>query len=282
MFERLDQVLSSAASMQKDKKAGQGGLFDDFSFSQPVASTGTTTPARTEWPHDELLGYEKELLGFYVSGHPLDSYRGHFDSVKLTKLGSLDEVDTSGKPVTVYVAGIVNKMEVRYSKKDNRPFATLVMEDFTGATEMMVWSDDYEKHKPLLVAGNVLGLRCRCSKDQRTEQNKLTLNDAKLLAPKKARRRSEEGIDGMDSGNPLQTEPARPAEIKPVVVRLNTSKHTPIDVERIFEVVTQHPGDVPFIIEFSTPEGQNIRMQAASEFRVTNSRELQNALIIWR
>lgn len=282
MFERLDQVLASAASMQKDKKAGQGGLFDDFAFTKPAKSSKASVPSRPEWPHDELLGYEKELLGFYVSGHPLDSYRGHFDSSKLTKLGLLEEIDTSGKPVTVWVAGIVNKAEVRYSKKDNRPFATLVLEDFTGSTEMMVWSDDYEKHKPLLVVGNVLGLRCRCTKDQRTEQNKLTLYDAKLLAPKKARRRLDENGEEISPGTSPEPKPQKPVEIKPVVIRLNTAKHSPIDVERIYEVVTQHPGEIPLIIEFSTPQGESIRMQAANEFRVANTRELHNALVIWR
>jgi len=282
MFERLDQVLASAASSQKDKKAGQGGLFDDFEFTQPATSSTSTGPTRAEWPHDEILGYEKELLGFYVSGHPLDSYRGHFDSTKLTKLGLLEEVDTSGKPVTVWVAGIVNKADVRYSKKDNRPFATLVLEDFTGSTEMMVWSDDYEKHKALLVVGNVLGLRCRCTKDQRTEQNRLTLYDAKLLPPKKSRRRLDENGDELPPDAPTKEKPVKPVEIKPVVVRLNTARHSSIDVERIYEVITQHPGEVPFIIEFTTAKGLNIRMQAATEFRVANTRELQNALIIWR
>ena len=65
-------------------------------------------------------------------------------------------------------------------------------------------------------------------------------------------------------------------------MRLNTAKHSTIDVERIYEVITQHPGDTPLIIEFQTPDGRSLRMEAAPEFRVTNSRELSNALVIWR
>ena len=217
------------------------------------------------------------MLGFYVSGHPLDSYRGNFESSKLTKLGALDEVDTSGKPVTVWIAGIVNKAEVRYSKKDNRPFATLALEDFTGQAEIMVWSDDYEKHKALLAVGNVLGLRCRCSKDDRSESTRLTLSEAKQLQPKKARRRSENAEEN-EGAKPAP----KPAVIRPVVIRLNTARHSIIDIERIHEVVSRHPGEIPLIFEFSSPRGGSIRMQAASEFRVADTRELQDALLIWR
>jgi DNA polymerase-3 subunit alpha len=297
MFDRLDQVLASAASMQKDRKSGQGGLFDDFEFSQPTSkadSKGNSVPTRPEWPHDEILGYEKELLGFYVSGHPLDSYRGHFDSVKLTKIGTLDEVDTSAKPVTVWIAGIVNKADVRYSKKDNRPFATLTFEDFTGNTEIMVWSDDFEKHKAILQVGNVLYLRCRCQKDQRTESNRLALYDAKQLLPKKARRRSEttadsesESSEDQGSNNDQSQTNGRGSAktIKPpesVVIRLNPIRHSSIDIERIHEIITQHPGDTPFIIEFQKPNAPPVRFRAADEFKVANTRELMNALLIWR
>ena len=280
MFDRLDQVLSSAAIQQKDRKAGQGGLFDDFDFGQPSAPASSTAApsSRPEWSHDEILGYEKELLGFYVSGHPLDSYRGHFDSSKITKLGALDEVDTSAKPVTVWVAGIVNKAEVRYSKKDNRPFATLTLEDFTGQCELMVWSDDYEKHKAILQTGTVLGLRCRCQKDQRTEQNRLALYEAKVLEPKKARRRSVDNGDE-ETGTAIKATKA-PVE-RPIIVRLNTARHSSIDLERIHEVIQQHPGTTPLIMEFLIPGGKRLRMRAGEEFKVADTRELRDALVIW-
>ncbi len=280
MFARLDQALASAAIQQKDRKAGQGGLFDDFDFVQPAAAgSATGAPGVPEWPHDEILAHEKELLGFYVSGHPLDSYRGNFESSKLTKLGALDEIDTSGKPVSVWVAGLVNKSEVRYSKKDNRPFATLLLEDFTGQCEVMCWSDEYEKHKELLQPGIVLGLRCRCSQDQRTEQNRLTLYDAKQLQPKKARRRAEGEEDGASGQS--KEKAAKPAVSRPIIVRLNTARHSIIDVERIHEVIVQYPGDTPFIVEFVPPQGQRVRMRAGDEFKVADSRELRDALAVW-
>jgi DNA polymerase III subunit alpha len=272
LFARLEQVLASAASMQKDKKAGQGGLFDDFEMAPPKAAT--VQEAVAPWPQDEVLAYEKELLGFYVSGHPLDSYRGHFDSSKLTKIAALDEVDTTAKPQTVFIAGIVNTLEVKYSKKDNRPFATFTFEDFTGQIELMAWSEEYEKFKDVLKVGAVLGLRCRCMKDQRTEGNRLTLSDAKELKPKKARVRAE-------GEEPEEQEAKPPPPPKPLVLHLDTRKHGQIDLDRIHEVLAQHPGDLPVIFEFLYNGGRKVRLEAGDQFRISQTKDLVQALSIW-
>lgn len=277
LFARLEQVLASAASAQKDKKAGQGGLFDDFAMAPPKKASAQV--AVEPWTQDETLAFEKELLGFYVSGHPLDSYRGHFESSKLTKIIALEEVDTSAKPQTVYIAGIVNTMEVKYSKKDNRPFATITFEDFTGQIEMMVWSDDYEKFKEVLKVGSVLGLRCRCMKDQRTEGNRLTLGDAKPLLPKKARV-ANAGEAGAASPRPEKPTPP-PAPPRPLLLRLDCRRHSQIDLDRIHEVLVQHPGELPVQFEFSYNGGSKIRLQAGDEFRVSQTKDLIQQLMIW-
>ncbi len=276
MFARLDQVLASAASMQKDRKAGQGGLFDDFDLGKPKkgAARQETQSAVTPWTHDEILANEKELLGFYVSGHPLDNFRGHFDSSKITKIAVIHEVDTKQKPQTIWIAGIINTCAVKYSKKDNRPFATFTFEDFTGQIEMMAWSEEYEKFKDLLQPGKVLGLRCRCMKDQRTEGNRVTLGDAKELQPKKARNPNA-------ATSVVEKPVAPPAPPKPLLLRLDCRRHGQIDLDRIHEVLIQHPGELPVIFEFAYNGGSKVRLQADDEFRVTQTKDLIQQLMIW-
>lgn len=273
MFARLEQVLASAASMQKDKKAGQGGLFDDFDLGKPkkAAKDAQASPV-TDWTMDEVLGFEKELLGFYVSGHPLDSYRGHFDSPKLIKIASIEEIDTKEKPSTHTIAGILSQLEVRYSKKDNRPFATFKVEDFTGVQEMMCWSDDYEKLKDVLANGAVMAFRIRVSKDQKTDGNRCTCNNASILKPKAAKPRN--------AGDPAPDAPKPPPPPKPIVLRLNTRQHDANDLERIEEVLLQHPGTLPVFLEISQ-NGHKARLELAEAFRVTPSPDLRRALTIW-
>ena len=280
MFARLDQVLASAAIMQKDRKSGQGGLFDDFDLGgkkAAPASKGKNEPVGIpEWPHDEILGYEKELLGFYVSGHPLDSYRGHFDSSRFTKVAAIEEVDTSVKPSTLSIAGIINTMDVRYSKKDSRPFATLAFEDYTAQVEIMVWSDEYEKFKDVLKPGAVLELRVRCSKDQRTEGNRLTISTVKELKPKKAR-----DPDAATRIDRPDEEPEKPREVKPLILRLNSRQHSEIDLERIHEVITQYPGEIPVHLIITYNGGSRLRFEMGPEFRVEQTKDLIQSLLAW-
>jgi DNA polymerase III subunit alpha len=275
MFAKLEQVLASAASMQKDKKSGQGGLFDDFELTKPKSKKNEPQGPSIVWTTDEVLAFEKELLGFYVSGHPLDSYRGHFDSVKLIKIAAIEEIDTKEKPSTHTIAGILSQLEVRYSKKDNRPFATFKVEDFTGVQEMMCWSDDYEKLKDVLADGAVMAFRIRVSKDQKTDGNRCTCNDAKPLKPKAAKPRN--------AGDPdpsLPPPPKPPAPPKPVVIRLNTKQHDETDLERIHEVLLQHPGTLPVFLEISQ-NGHKARLELDEAFRVTPSTDLRRALTVW-
>jgi len=275
MFAKLEQVLASAASMQKDKKAGQGGLFDDFDLAKPKSKKNEAAAPSVVWSTDEVLAFEKELLGFYVSGHPLDSYRGHFDSPKLTKIAAIEEIDTKEKAQTISIAGIMSQLEVRYSKRDNRPFATCKFEDFTGQVEMMCWSDDYEKLKDVLADGAVLALRVRVSKDQKTDGNRITLNGATLLKPKAAKPRN---ASDPDPSEPPPPKPAAPP--KPVVLKLNTTQHDETDLERIHEVLLAYPGTLPVFLEISQ-NGHKARLELDESFRVTPGPDLRRALTVW-
>ncbi|MDI1311280.1 DNA polymerase III subunit alpha [Prosthecobacter sp.] len=275
MFAKLEQVLASAASMQKDKKAGQGGLFDDFDLAQPKSKKNEAAAPSIVWTTDEVLAFEKELLGFYVSGHPLDSYRGHFDSTKFIKISSIEEIDTKVKASSHSIAGILSQLEVRYSKKDNRPFATFKVEDFTGVQEMMCWSDDYEKLKEVLANGAVLDLRIRVSKDQKTDGNRVTMNNAQPLKPKAAKPRN--------AGDPDPSEPPPPKPLappKPYVLRLNTKQHDETDLERIQEVLLAYPGTLPVFFEISQ-NGHKARLELDESFRVTPGPDLRRALTVW-
>jgi DNA polymerase-3 subunit alpha len=272
MFAKLEQVLASAASRQKDKKSGQGGLFDDFDLAKPKSKKNVPEAPSIVWSTDEVLAFEKELLGFYVSGHPLDSYRGHFDSVKLTKIAAIEEIDTKEKACTITIAGILSQLEVRYSKKDNRPFATFKVEDFTGVQEMMCWSDDYEKLKDVLANGAVMAFRVRVSKDQKTDGNRVTCNDAKPLKPKAAKPRN--------ASDPAVDAPKPPPPPKPIVLKLNTRQHDETDLERIHEVLTQFPGTLPVFLEISQ-NGHKARLEVDETLRVTPSADLRRALTVW-
>lgn len=132
-----------------------------------------------------------------------------------------------------------------------------------------------KKYKDDLKPGAVLELRARCSKDQRTEGNRLTVSTVKPLKPKKAR--------DPDAATRIirDAEPEKPKEIKPLVLRLNSRQHSAIDLERIHEVITQHPGEIPVHLIFSYNGGSKVRFEMGPEFRIEQTKDLIQSLLAW-
>jgi DNA polymerase III subunit alpha len=284
MFERLDQIVASASAAQKDRNSGQVGLGLDFGDPKPkgkaaaaakkVARGKSDEPESTdEWTKMELIAFEKELLGFYVSGHPLDNYRGSFESTRFTKISAIEEITEKG---TITVAGLIHSAGIRYTKKDNRAFCTLVLEDFTGSIEAMAWNETYEKCKEFLVAGAVVEVRCGVDKDQRTEMNRLTARDVKPLKPKKATARVQ--IRPENDGGPMELPEATAQTLN---LRLDSSQHGEDDLNMIEGILGQYPGDVPVRLTIRSRGGDDVVLVMGDGFRVTQSKGLVQQLLPW-
>jgi len=123
-----------------------------------------TLPAIDPWSALEQLHYEKEVIGFYLSGHPLDDHRLEIKYLCNTTLPDLKELDKlAGRDLTF--AGIVTKAEHRIAKS-GKPFGSLSLEDHNGTHEFMFFSEDYMKYKLYLQQGALLLLKAKAS--QRT------------------------------------------------------------------------------------------------------------------
>lgn len=261
MFERLDQVIASASLVQRDRKSGQASLFGEIDLSPPTPTQKAVKKAE-DWPKVDLIAFEKELLGFYVSGHPLDTYRGNFESPKLTKIAAIEEITEKS---TITIAGLIQSCEVKYTKKDNKAFAVLKIEDFTGEIEAMCWSEAFEKCKEHLKAGSVVAIRATCEKDQRTEMNRLMVRDAKPLKPKKASPKIEAVVETPQV----------------LVLKLDAAKHGFADLETIRELLADHPGDVPVQFEIERAGQPSVMLAAGKDFNVAQTTSLIEALQPW-
>jgi DNA polymerase-3 subunit alpha len=155
----LDQAMEQGQRRQRDRDQGQGSLFD--TLARPAAPAGHTVPSPgvptvPEWPVEELLGYEKEVLGFYLSGHPLEQYRelGR-------RLGATTATELFARPVAarVLLLGQVSAVTENATKSGNRmAFATLELVD--GAVPLTVFPEPYRtcagalRHRgPVIVRG---------------------------------------------------------------------------------------------------------------------------------
>jgi DNA polymerase-3 subunit alpha len=152
LFAEIDSALAAAASAHKDRASGQVSLFDAFETAapSPIRSASTTVP---QWSVTETLGFEKELLGFYVTGHPLDEYRPALEGGKYVAIANLQEEEDKS---TVSIAGALTSVEKRFTKREGKPFAVVVLEDLTGSLEVMIWNETFTKCAAQLEPGAVV------------------------------------------------------------------------------------------------------------------------------
>jgi DNA polymerase-3 subunit alpha len=142
----LEETISMAQTTSRDKAIGQGSLFDMLADEDKQGIDSVEFPDIPEFHEQEMLQNEKDLLGFYVTGHPLGEYA---DIIKIYSTHSLAEISELTHDTGVNVGGIITDLQRRQSKKGNE-FAILQLEDTEGSAECMVFSDTYQKVKTML------------------------------------------------------------------------------------------------------------------------------------
>lgn len=151
-----DSMLDSVNREKKDAIAGQMSLFD-MGDEQLDKANEIKYPDIEEFDKEELLGFEKEVLGIYISGHPLDDYTQLMDKnctrSSLDFMVSEDEEESSAKVAdgeSVVIGGMISDKKVKVTKKTNKLMAYIQIEDLYGTVEVTIFPRDYERLKPLL------------------------------------------------------------------------------------------------------------------------------------
>jgi DNA polymerase-3 subunit alpha len=254
MFAEVESAMASAASAHRDKAAGQSSLFGDMAeVAKPVTARRGGPPV-APWPLSEKLAYEKELLGFYVTGHPLDEYRGELEKSKYTPIARLAEQENK---TTVTIAGQLAVVEKKFTKKDGKPFAVVVLEDLTDQLEVMVWNDAYTKAQRHLEAGKVVAITGRL--DIRDEGPRVTA----------------------DKVEPLAKAAGKETKEKPLILTLRREKATLQDLERIRDLIREHPGRRRVEFRLNAQDGTPLRLIPADEFSIDATSEVQAQLAEW-
>ncbi|MBL7207877.1 MAG: DNA polymerase III subunit alpha, partial [Desulfobacterales bacterium] len=157
MMESLEDVLDYGQRVQKERSGSQISLFD-------VVGSGLrpTMPAIDEWDEKQLLAFEKESLGFYITGHPLTRYEALLD--KFTNANSIS-IKEKNDGATVRIGGIIrNTKTIKTKKGDLMAFVTI--EDLLGSIEVTVFSSVYKKIHDFLVDDNPIVLQGQVQKDE--------------------------------------------------------------------------------------------------------------------
>lgn len=244
LFAQIDRTLARAASILSDKQKGQSSLFGAFEDkAQPMPENLNNLP---EWPQHELLAHEKELLGFYVTGHPLTPLAPLLQRFSLANTAQLAEVPNRSM---TRIGGMISAVSHGVSKKSGKPYSMVTLEDLDGSVQLLVMND-YDKFRPLLEMNKAILVIGEVS----------TGEDRPKIFP-------QEII-------PLEEAPRK--YTKQVHLRLPMAHLQPQDLPKVAELVTAHPGKCPLLLCFMRPEGGTVFVQTHDRFGVAPSMELEH------
>jgi DNA polymerase-3 subunit alpha len=142
LIDRLDEILKTFQVRVEDKR--QLSLFG--SVEKPSVVTPKVL-GLAEWPVNQRLSFEREALGFFISGHPLEKFRSD-----LKRFGAISTADVkNGGKREVRVGGIVSALKLKNTKKGDR-YASLMLEDWVGTIEALVWPETYKRVSHFLIS----------------------------------------------------------------------------------------------------------------------------------
>lgn len=158
----VDELLKYTYKYQNDTVM-QGGLFGDIEEMRPVRPE---IPPLREYDEIELLKKEKELVGMYISSHPLDKFRFEFDNFVTVELGEVRNIednlsrDPKLQNIEFTVGGLVTDVQVKYTRNGNRPWCTFTVEDFNGSHTFSLSGKNYEAYINYMKDHTALLIRC--------------------------------------------------------------------------------------------------------------------------
>ena len=160
------RILDSVNQDKKHTMAGQLSLFDIVS-EEDKKEFEIRMPALAEYPADVILGFEKDVLGIYLSGHPLEEYQNMMGKIISSRTSDFQPDEETGRPRVVdgqkvIVGGMIVDKTVKYTK-NNKVMAFITLEDLVGTVEVVVFPRDYEKSQKYLEEDNKIFIQGRAS-----------------------------------------------------------------------------------------------------------------------
>jgi len=202
-----------------------------------------------EWPQHELLAHEKELLGFYVTGHPLTPYAPILEKYCLANTAMLAGLPNRS---LTRIGGLIAAAQHGVSKKSGKPYSMITLEDLQGSVQVLVMNENYDKFRLLLELNKAIMVIGEVN----------TGEDRPKIFPQEI--------------FPLEDAPRK--FTKQVHLRLHTAHLKPESLDEVRDLVAAHPGKCQLLLCFKRPTGEVIFIEPNDRFFVMPSRQLQAAV----
>jgi DNA polymerase-3 subunit alpha len=248
LFNAIDWAMSRAASMAKDRASGQGNLFGLDPATQSDANVDAI-PDCSPWHESVLLAAEKELVGMYMSGHPLTEHAHILERYRLATVKTISQLED--KSLT-RIGGIVSLISRKISKTTKEAWAIVQLEDLDGTMEILAFSDTYQKYGSYIVQDAAILVCGEVSKKE--EPPKLIAYEIYPLADAAKHFSERVGIH---------------------VPCAKANDHT---LEKIKDILVAHPGNTPVVICLQLPGGEKVFIDTDVSLKVLPDDELLQAI----
>jgi len=241
----LDKAIEQGARTQRDKLSGQTGLFAALGDMAIAVVEDPALPSVAQWSKKESLAFEKESLGFYASGHPLEDYAESIKGLTRFDSGNLDEAAHGDQ---IAMGGIIVDLATKTTKKGDR-FALFRIEDQYGAVKVVCWPEQFNKYKSLLQSDEVALVRGR-----------LELSD--------------EGGATIIAQEIHHLERARSSAARAIIVKMSERSVTAKSLASLGDLISRHQGSASVLIQVETSDGMTVHLRPQQFLRVNVSPEL--------
>ncbi len=241
----MDHALEVADVLQKDRDSGQLSFFDTFEADDTFKKEFQQVPDIKEWPKSQLLAFEKALLGFYITGHPLAKYEKAlkmFTAHTTTTLGELRD----GQEVSI--GGIIAKARFTFTKKTSEKMAIVILEDLKGTVEVLVFPRTFKQTGKNVIADAIVFI-------------KGTIN-------------LREDIPKIIANEVLPLDEARKKYIQALSVKLYTRGLEKKTLRQLNEIFKKYKGNIPVYLNFTTQDKRQLQLSTGKDISVFPSDEL--------
>jgi DNA polymerase-3 subunit alpha len=259
MMGALDDAIRVGQAHQRDQESNQIDIFAVLGVpAKGSKMPGDIYPSVTDWSAQESLAFEKEALGFYISGHPLDKYER---TLKRITSGAIAALKERAQPGDVKLGGVVSALKLRNTKKGDR-YGTFNLEDKTGFMEIIAWPDTYKKCAELLATDDPIFVKGRLEAGE--ERIQVIASEIIALAEAAKANGNGHGTDRRD-GEKLHLH-ARESEISPE------------ELVRLRDMLLEYPGPCTVFLHLYAPSRNETVIELPSQVRVAVTPELAQSV----
>ncbi|WP_431712174.1 DNA polymerase III subunit alpha [Glutamicibacter uratoxydans] len=237
-----EEAIDSVIQLKRNEAANQFDLFSALGAEETDSSMAVSIPDLPDWDKKEKLGYEREMLGLYVSDHPLQGLGPALEQYADMPVTHVISDDGPSDGHIISIAGMINGLQRRIAKKSGNPYARCEVEDLSGSMEVMFFGAAYQPIAEILADDLIVVIKGRV---QRRDDGSITLNAQEMMIP--------ELSDATGNG--------------PVVIAIPTHKATETLVSQLGDVLRTHRGNTEVRVKLSGSRGTSL-MRLGMNYRV--------------